>query len=320
MIPRSTKFTSLNGQDATLSYNERLLFLISDRESKVGMVLALRGVLVSSVLFLSLTVMMPLRATAHVEQPHPLGGGQGAKGEVGLDERLGARIPLDLVFRDETGKQHRLREYITGPTVILPVYYSCTNVCNYLQEGLARVLPDIKLVPGKEYRVLSVSFDDNETPAQAMRSRNMYYTAMQERLPGDAWHFLTGDARNIKAITGAAGFSFRRRGNDFIHPVVSIVVTGDGMIVRYLYGTHFLAKDVTLALMEARQGRIGNTIRHVVGYCFTFDPKSKSYVFNLLRVSATVIILCAGGFLTYLLLTGKKKRPAVPPPPEQGQP
>ena len=248
-------------------------------------------------------------ALAHVEGAQPLSSFSSAganRQPVGLTERLGARIPLDLTFRDETGRKLRLSELVTGPTIILPVYYSCTNVCNYMQEGLARVLPEIKLVPGKDYRVLSFSFDERETPERAARSKRMYETVMRGKFPAGNWTFLTGDAASIRKLTDAAGFQVRRQGNDFMHPVASFVVAGDGMIVRYLYGTQFLAKDVTLALIEARQGRVGATFSKMVSYCFSFDPKSKSYEFNLLRVSATVIIAGVLAFAAFLVFGGKK--------------
>ncbi|QWV95789.1 SCO family protein [Geomonas oryzisoli] len=240
-------------------------------------------------------------ASAH--QSHQ--GAPQADANVGLDERLGARIPLDLVFNDENGRQRRLHDLITGPTIILPVYYSCTNVCNYLQEGLARALPEIKLEPGKEYRIISVSFDDRENPQRALKSKHLYQTVMKGKFPEGNWTFLTGDAANIRKLTDAAGFHFQRKGNDFVHPVASFIVARDGMIVRYLYGTQFLPKDLTLALMEARQGRIGTTISKMVSYCFSFDPNSKSYEFNILRVSATVIIVCVVGFIIFLVVGGK---------------
>jgi protein SCO1/2 len=227
---------------------------------------------------------------------------------VGLDEELGGQLPLDLLFRDEKGRTLRLGDLLTGPTIILPVYYSCTNVCNFLQQGLARALPAVQRQPGKEYRVLSLSFDETETPELAARYQRTYLTTMNAPFPEDAWLFLTGDAKSIHALTAAAGYRFQRQGRDFIHPVASFVVAKDGTIVRYLYGTTFLPKDLTLALLEARDGRVGVTIRKVVGYCFSFDPAAKTYVFNLLRISATVVLLCAGSFLAYLLLTGKKRR------------
>jgi protein SCO1/2 len=259
-------------------------------------------------------LLLPGFAIAHVEEKprdrqslaSPLSRDAGV--QVGLEERLGAKIPLDLTFRDETGRAHRLGELITGPTIILPVYYGCTNVCNYLQGDLARVLPALRRTPGVDYRVLSISIDETETPELAASYQKMYLTAMNVPFPKAGWRFLTGDAANIRRLTEAAGYRFQRRGRDFMHPVASFVVAGDGMIVRYLYGTSFLPKDLTLALIEAGQGRTGTTIRKVVGYCFSFDPALKSYEFNLLRVSATVVILCCGGFFTFLLVTGRRSK------------
>ena len=227
---------------------------------------------------------------------------------IGLTEHLGARIPLDLTFRDETGKPVILADLITGPTIILPVYYSCTNVCNFLQGGLASALPAVKRKPGEEYRVISVSFDETETPELASRYKRMYLASMSTPFPQDGWRFLTGDNRNIRRLTDAAGYGFQRKGRDFIHPIASFVVAKDGTIVRYLYGTSFLPKDLTLAFVEAREGKTGMTIRKVVGYCFSFDPSGKTYVFNILRVGATVVFMTAGSFLAFLLMTGKKRR------------
>lgn len=255
---------------------------------------------------------LPCYAAAHtVEEPRTGKGGTSQRQEdaaTGLDERLGAKIPLDLTFRDETGKPVKLSELVTGPTIILPVYYSCTHECSLLQQGLASALTEVKRKPGAEYRVISVSFDETETPAMAARAKRMYLTSMGTPFPEDGWWFLTGDAPEIRRLTEAAGYRFERKGHEFVHPVASFVVARDGMIVRYFYGTMFLPKDLTLALLEAQSGTVGVTVRKVLGYCFSFDPKAKTYVFNLLRVSATVVFLTAGTFLAFLLLTGRKQK------------
>jgi protein SCO1/2 len=227
---------------------------------------------------------------------------------VGVTERLGMKVPLDITFRDETGRPVRLRDVVTGPTIILPVYYACTNICNFLQQGLAGALPAVSQKPGEEYRVISVSFDETETPELAARFKKTYLTAMTAPFPEQGWRFLTGDARSIRQLTDAAGYRFFRKGRDFVHPVASFIITSDGTIVRYLYGTTFLPKDLTLAFIEAREGKVGTTIRKMVGYCFTFDPVGKTYVFNLLRVSATVVIFCTGSFLAFLILTGRRRK------------
>lgn len=229
-------------------------------------------------------------------------------GTVGLDERLGAKLPLDLTFRDETGQTVTLKKLIDGPTLILPVYYSCTNVCNFLQGGLARTLPQIKLDAGRQYRVLSISFDETETFELAARYRKTYYDAIGAPFPAAGWRFLTGDAENIHRFTDAIGYRFRREGRDFVHPVASVVVAGDGTVIRYLHGTNFLPKDVTLALVEAGEGRVGPTIRKVVEFCFSYDPQQKTYVFNLLRVSATLVLLTVCTLFLALLFGGRRKR------------
>lgn len=246
-----------------------------------------------------------LCATEHMHHEHraPLE----TTSEVGLDEHLGNVIPLDALFRDEQGRQVKLSELITVPTLIAPVYFSCPNVCSFLQGDLARVLPQIRLTPGKDYRVLSISFDDRDGPAEAAKARQTYRTAMNAPFPDDGWRFLTGDEVTIRRLLDTAGYRFARRDNDFLHPVAVFVVTPDGRIVRYLHGTRMLPLDVTLAFTEAAEGRLGGTIRKVVQFCFSYDPEGRRYVFNLLRVSAVAVLLTAGGFALYLVLSNRKK-------------
>jgi protein SCO1/2 len=263
--------------------------------------LALTGILLGA--FFCMECRFPVGVLAHSLHDE-------APATTGVDERLGTKIPLDIVFRDESGNAVRLGDLVTGPTIILPVYYSCTNVCSYLQGGLASALPAVKRRPGAEYRVISVSFDESETPATAARAKRMYLTTMNAPFPEDGWRFLTGTPQSIRRLTDAAGYRFQRKGREFIHPVASFVVARDGTIVRYLYGTTFLPKDLALALLEAQNGKVGAAVRKVVGYCFSFDPKTKTYVFNLLRISATVVLTTAGAFLAFLLLGGRKRRPS----------
>lgn len=261
-----------------------------------------------ALLLLCFFLLQPGLIAAHSDEPVE------RPGAVGLDEHLGARIPLDLTFRDETGRVVRLSELITGPTLILPVFYRCTNVCNYQQARIANILKSLKFRPAEEYRVISVSFDEHETPELAAKSKQMHLSTMNTPFPADGWRFLTGERDAIIQLTNAIGFHFERRNNDFIHPVVSLVVSHNGTIIRYLYGVAILPKDLALALAEAHKGVAGASIRRIVEYCFTYDPVAKTYVFNLLRISATAVILCAGSFLLYLTLSGRKRHK---PHPEQ---
>lgn len=228
---------------------------------------------------------------------------------VGLVEHIGATIPLDITFKDEEGKTVTLGQLVKGPTIIAPVYYRCPNVCNFLQGSLSAVLPNIKRKPGKEYQVISISFDEKETPELAAQSKAMYFQAMKKKFPAEAWRFLTGDIGSIRQLTDAAGYSFRRmEDGEFLHPVVIFVVDSKGTIVRYLHGTHYLPKDITLALVEASEGRLGTTIQKVVRFCFSYEAENKTYVFNILRVTGTVVLLTAVSFMAFLILGGKKRK------------
>ncbi len=206
------------------------------------------------------------------------------------------------------GREVVLRDLVDRPTLIAPVYFHCPDVCSYLQGALAQTLPNVALRPGKDYRVISVSFDETEGPELARRAKHGYYAEMRNGFPPEAWRFLTGDADQIRRLTDSLGFGFQRQGNDFLHPVAVAVVTKDGEIVRYLYGTRFLPMDLNLALVEASQGRIGTSIKRVLSFCFSYDPAGRRYTFNVLRVSATVVLLTLASFLAFLLLSGRKKR------------
>lgn len=234
----------------------------------------------------------------------------GGRETAGVSEHLGTKIPLDTTFRDETGKPVKLADLITGPTIILPVFYRCPNVCSVLQFRMAAAVQKLDLSPVKDYRLLSVSFDEQETPEMAARSRQIYLSTISKPFPVEGWRFLTGESASIKSLFDSAGFYFQRQVADFSHPVVSIMVSGDGTITRYLYGVAVLPKDLALAIGEARSGVIGTSIRKIMDYCFTYDPVGKTYVFNLLRVSATTVIIVAGLFLGVLILTSKKRHPS----------
>jgi len=231
-----------------------------------------------------------------------------ADGRVELVEQLGQQIPLQLEFVDSTGKAVQLDQLVDRPTLIVPVFYNCRNVCNMLLGGLSAVLPEIKLDPGEDYNVITVSFDPAENPAMAAHSKQTFLTAMQAPYPKEAWKFLTGTQENILQLTDAAGYYFKKEGDDFLHPIAAFIVTKDGTIVRYLIGQRFSPIDLSMALFEASEGRISKPIRQALQFCFSYDPEGRRYVFNLMRVSGTVILLTLGSFLLFLILSGRKKK------------
>jgi len=228
--------------------------------------------------------------------------------KVELIEQLGKSIPMNLFFTDSSGTRVQLSQLIDRPTLVVPVYYQCRNVCNFLLGGLADVLPQLKLTAGEDYNIVTFSIDPTETPIQSAHSKKTFLNALQGPFNGAAWHFLTGDLASIRKLTAAAGYYYTKKGDDFLHPVSVFVVDKNGRIVRYLTGQRLVPLDLSMALLEASEGRVGAPIRKALEFCFSYDPQGRKYVFNLLRVSGTAILLTLGIFLLYLLLSGRKKR------------
>jgi len=239
---------------------------------------------------------------AHVEHVEPKD-----LSAVGIDQKSGQYAPLDLTFADETGQTVILRQLIHRPTVLAPVYLHCPNVCSLLLQNLAEALNKLPAEPAKEYTVLTVSFDETEKPALALQKKGTYLKMVQKPFPEDAWRFLTGDKENIRKLTDAIGFHFKRAGEDFDHPVALIILAPDGKIVRYLYGADPLPFDLKMALLEASQGKIGPAITKLVRFCFRYDPKANKLVFNMLKVTGTVTLMFALSFVLFLFFRGKRK-------------
>ncbi len=250
--------------------------------------------------WLCLAIFFPHKTNAHAEQPKD-------NQSIGIDQKLGQYVPLDLTFNDEKGNAVTLRQLIQTPTILALVYYHCPNVCSLLLQNLAEVLNKLPAEPGKEYLALAVSFDETEKPSLALEKKKTYMQMIQRPFPEEGWRFLTGDKENIHKLTDAVGFHFKRVKDDFEHPVLLIILASDGKIVRYMYGADPLPFDLKIALVEASQGRIGPAIAKVVRFCFSYDPKANRLVFNMLRVTGTVTLILALSFVLFLFFKGRKQ-------------
>ena len=229
--------------------------------------------------------------------------------EIGVDERLGERAPLDVLLVDEQGRQLTLGEAITRPTLLMPVYYSCPTTCSMMLANLAQAINKTPLELGKDYGVIAFSFDEEEGPDLALRAKKNYTKILKEGLPPDAWSFLTADRESIRSLTGGIGFKFKRMQDHlFIHPNVLLALAPDGTIIRYLYGPSFLPFDIGMALTEAAKGTPGLSVRKLLTYCFDYDAESRSYIFKSFRLLAVGILILL--LLFFLLVLRKGKRTA----------
>ncbi len=227
---------------------------------------------------------------------------------VDVREQLGKKIRGDVVFLDESGNRIKLSEYIDRPTLLLPIFYGCTQSCGIMLGNLAIALNDVPMEPGKDFRVIALSFDDQDGPGIAMQAKRNYLPMITRKLPPDSWKFLTGDDRNIRGFTDSVGFSFQRLGpHDFVHPNTLIVISRDGTVIRYLYGPTFLPFDIGMALTEAVRGTPSISVRKLVSYCFSYDPQARTYSFSAIRFIVAGILGLIGLFL-YLIIRKKESR------------
>jgi protein SCO1 len=216
---------------------------------------------------------------------------------VGFEPPLNAHMPLDLAFRDETGRNVQLRDYFTQKPVLLAlVYYGCPMLCNQVEQGVVGTLRMLSFNPGRDYEVLFVSFDPRETPDMAAQKKVSAMSHFRRPETASGWHFLTGSRESIDALTKAVNFrySFDQKSNLFAHASGIMLLTPDGRISRYFYGVEYPARDVRLGLVDASVGKIGTPIDRALLFCYQYDPTSARYSASVLK------IIRLGGVLTIL--------------------
>lgn len=217
--------------------------------------------------------------------------------DVGIDQRLDAQLPLEVMLRDEDGKSVRLADYFDSrPVVLVLAYYRCPMLCTQVLNGLVKTMREMNLELGNQYRVLTVSFDPSEGPELAARKKATYVESYARPGVNDGWHFLTGDEKEIARLTGAAGFRyvFDAENNQYAHGSCIMIVTPQGRISHYFMGIDFPSRDVRLALVEASRGQIGSAVDRLLLLCYHFDPAVGKYAasaMTFVRVSAIATIL-----------------------------
>jgi len=254
----------------------------------------------------------PAQAWVRDQQPSPAppaGERPRILSDVGFDQRLGETVPLDAVFRDESGRAVKLGDYFgQRPVVLSLAYYECPMLCTVVLNGLASALDVVSYDPGKEFEVVTVSFEPRETPELAAAKKATYLRRYRRPGAAAAWHFLTGDAAQIRRLTDAVGFKYAwdETTKQYAHASGVMVLTRDGRLARYLYGVEYAPKDLRFAIYEASQGKILSPVDHLLLYCYHYDPTLGRYgttVIALLRVGA--VLTLAG--LAVLMITLRRR-------------
>lgn len=237
--------------------------------------------------------------------------------DVGVDEKLGDTIDLNLEFMGTDGYPHKLSEYFhqKRPVILNLVYYTCPMLCNLVLNGQTATLREIPWTPGKEYDVITISIDPTETWNLAVQKRATTLASYERPAPG--WRFFTDYNENVKKLAAQVGwkYKFDERGKQYAHASAIMVLTPEGKISRYLYGIKYNPRDLRLALAEASEEKVGMTVERVLLMCFHYDPNAGSYVIfatNVMKIGGILTMLAIGFFVYRLLSKEKNRKPTVP--------
>jgi protein SCO1 len=247
----------------------------------------------------------------HAQAPPKMQPGEGVVNQkpsvldqVGIEQRLNQQVPPDLVFNDENGQAVELKQYFGSKPVILAlVYFQCPMLCSQVQAGLVGALNGIvRFNAGRDFNVITVSFDPRDTPQTAMADKKSYLSRYRRAGAEQGWHFLTGRKEQIDGLANAVGFHYKwdPENRVFAHGSGIMLLTPDGRLAQYYYGIEYYPRDIQLGLIEASQGKIGTLADQVLLYCYHYDPRQGRYgaaIFNILRVSALATVLLLGGFM-----------------------
>lgn len=233
---------------------------------------------------------------------------------VGIDQRLNEALPLDAEFVDSEGNAVRLGDYFgEKPVVLALVYYECPQLCTLELNGLLRAMRVINLDAGKDFEVVTVSFDPGEGPELGARKKEEYIRQYKREGAEQGWHFLTGSEESIRELTSSMGFRYRYdpKTDLFNHASAIMVATSEGRLSKYFYGIEYSARDLRLGLVEASEGKIGTAVDAFLLYCFHYDPKTGKYgmvIMNVLRLAGGVTVFLLVGFIVVMLRRDRRQR------------
>jgi protein SCO1/2 len=237
---------------------------------------------------------------------------------VRFDQKLDAQVPLDAVFRNEFDQPVHLGDYFNQgkPVILSLVYFDCPMLCTEVLNGLSSSLRILQFDLGKQYDVLTVSFDPREKPDLAAAKKRAYLQRYGRPDAQNGWHFLTGDEANIHKLTNAVGFQYAwdAKTQQFAHAAGIMVLTPEGRVSQYYYGVEYSPKDLRLGLVQASQNRIGTVVDQVLLYCYHYDPRTGRYgavIANILKVAGAATLLILGSFLVILFRHGPRNHAQV---------
>jgi protein SCO1/2 len=228
--------------------------------------------------------------------------------EIGFIEKQGEYAALDTRLINEEGETVLLGDLIDKPTILNLVYYRCPGTCSPLMWGVAKFIEQVDLELGKDYQVITVSFDHTEDIELGIRKKANYVSSLNNKELGENWRFYVSDSANIAKLTESVGFRFKWVVDQYSHPTGLIALAPDGKITRYLRGIEFLPFDIKITMVEAADGKIGPSINRLLAFCYSYDKNEDSMVFNITKVAGTLIMFFA--IVIFLILIFMRRKHA----------
>ena len=209
--------------------------------------------------------------------------------QIGFEEKQGQYVDLGTKLVNEAGDTVLLKDIIKKPTILNMVYFECPGTCSPLMWGISKFIDAIDLKLGKDYEVVTISFDPTERIDLGIKKKASYISTMKKKEEAKNWFFFVSDSIDIARLTQSVGFNYQKVNNQYIHPTGLVALAPDGKIIRYLRGIDFLPFDIKMTMVEAAKGKIGPSINRFLAVCYGYDSKGNQFVFNVTRVSAIVI-------------------------------
>lgn len=236
--------------------------------------------------------------------------------DVSIEQKLNEQVPLDLTFRDETGKTVQLKQYFGKKPVLLTlVYYECPSLCGLVLQGLLKSLRVLNYTPGDQFEIVTVSISPWETPELAAAKKEAFLKEYGRLDAAAGWHWLTGDEKNIRALADAVGFRYvyDPKTKQFAHAAGIMLLTPTGKISRYFYGIEYSPRDLRMGIMDASQGKVGSLVEKVILFCYQYDPTTGKYglvVVRLIQLGGLLTLAILGGFMGIMFYRERRARAA----------
>lgn len=236
--------------------------------------------------------------------------------EITIEQKLNEQVPLNLTFRDETGREVQLKEYFGKKPVLLTlVYYECPSLCGLVLQGLLKSLRVLNYTPGDQFEIVTVSINPKETPDLAAAKKQNFLKEYGRLDVAKGWHFLTGEEPQIRNLADSVGFRYvyDPKSEQFAHAAGIMLLTPSGKVARYFYGIEYSPRDLRLGIMDASQGKVGSPVEKIILFCYQYDPSTGKYslsIIRLVQIASVLTLLVLGGFITKNLYLEKRTHAA----------